>query len=171
VVKSLAFEAALTSAHGSVTDFLEQLVGEPINAHVRGHVLTTAGLSNGLRVDEGHPLLFRAATLKGRVSGDSYLYAESAMVLSRLPDRFRLRLESGSDPIGRILSEEGIAVTREALEGPGLPAIAIPSGVTMSAADDILTRTYRVDIDGIPAMAIAEWFLTSLTRFLPAQGD
>jgi chorismate-pyruvate lyase len=116
-------------------------------------------------------LLFRAATLKGRVSGDSYLYAESAMVLSRLPDRFRLRLESGSDPIGRILSEEGIAVTREALEGPGLPAIAIPSGVTMSAADDILTRTYRVDIDGIPAMAIAEWFLTSLTRFLPAQGD
>ena len=103
------------------------------------------------------------------MSGRSYLYAESALVLTRLPERFCFRLESTTDPIGRILKEEEIAVTREALTGSDVGIMSVPPGVTMTVHDDILTRTYRVDIKGVPVMAIAEWFLSPLEGFLPPQ--
>jgi chorismate-pyruvate lyase len=169
VGKSSRLEAALTSMSGTVTDLLEQLVGEPIDAHVQGHAVTGAGIPNGLRVDEGHPLLIRAALLNGRASGRSYLYAESVLVLSRLPQRFRLRLESSCDPIGRILDEEGIAVSRAALPGSGRGFASVTPGTPPAVGDYLLARTYRVDVERDPVMVIAEWFLTSLERFLAPQ--
>ena len=162
-------EAALSGASGTVTAFLEQLVGEPIDARVRRHKMTRAEPSNALRVAEGHPLLFRAAALQGRSSGRSYVYAESVLVPSRLPGTIRLRLESSNDPIGRILGEEGMTVTRHPLGEPDRSSDSDLPDEAVRIGDYLLARTYRVDTDGVPVMVIAEWFLASLTRFLPPQ--
>jgi chorismate-pyruvate lyase len=133
VAKLSGLEAALSRASGTVTAFLEQLVGEPIDARERRHKTTRAETSNSLRVAEGHPLIFRTATLEGRTSGRLYLYAETVLVPSRLPANFRLRLESSSDPIGRILGEEGITVTRQPLGGPdpGSAPVSPEAGVAV----------------------------------------
>jgi chorismate-pyruvate lyase len=159
-------ENALAETSDLVTLFLERLVGEPIDAHVQSQFATGADRSNGLGVDEGDRVLVRAAVLSGRRSGHAYVYAESTIVLGRVPERFRARIETGEDPIGRILAEEGIPVTREALTGSAGAHRLVPSEAPVSPGDHLLHRTYRIDIDGSPAMVIAEWFLNSLEGFL-----
>jgi chorismate-pyruvate lyase len=157
--------AALESTRTTVTEFLEHLVGESIDAQVHHQRVTGAPSSNDLGVAEGEPLLQRAATLRGRISGTSYVYAESVIATSRLPTRFALRLESGSDPIGRILDEMGISVTRENLVAPRGFAASRPDG-DMRVGDHLLARTYRIDSGQAPVMVITEWFLRALNPFL-----
>ena len=159
--------AALESTSGTVTAFLEQLVGERIDAETHHHDTIGAPLSNDLGVAEGEPLLHRAATLRGRLTGSPYVYAESLIVTSRLPTRFRLRLESGIDPIGRILEDTGIAVTRENMVGP-LAFAGLRSNGAMDVSDAVLSRTYRIDSEQTPVMVISEWFLKTLDPFLPS---
>jgi chorismate-pyruvate lyase len=165
VANRSGLRAALESTSGTVTNFLEQLVGESIDALVHHHDVIGARSSNDLEVAEGEPLLQRAATLRGRMSGSSYVYAESVIVTSRLPTRFSLRLESSIDPIGRILDEMGIAVTRENLIEPRGFADSRPNGA-MTVCDYLLARTYRIDSEQTPVMVITEWFLRALNPFL-----
>jgi chorismate-pyruvate lyase len=157
--------AALDGTSGTVTSFLEQLVGERIDAHARGHETIGASTANDLQVEEDHPLLHRAATLRGRTSGRSYVYAESIIVTSRLPPGFSDRLEFSRDPIGRILDEMGIAVTREDLVEP--VAASRPRNAEVGIGEYLLVRSYRLDSEQIPLMLITEWFLLTVMPFLP----
>jgi chorismate-pyruvate lyase len=166
-----SLESALSRASGTVTAFLEHLVGEPIDAGERCHTMTNAEIPNSLGVVEGHPLIFRTAALRGRMSGRSYLYAESFLVPSRLPANCRQRLESSSDPIGRILEEEGITITREPLGGPGPSFAPVSPEVGITIGDYLLARTYRIDAEGTPLMVITEWFLASLRGFLGSRAE
>ena len=122
-------------------------------------------MSNDLGVAEGESLLQRSATLRGRISGSSYVYAESVIVMSRLPTRFCLRLESSIDPIGRMLDEMGIAVTRENLVEPDEFDFSPPDGA-LKVGDYLFARTYRIDSEQTPLMVITEWFLRTLKAFL-----
>jgi len=155
--------AALDRTSGTVTDFLEQLVGETIEAHSHHHHMVEAHNANGLRVEEGAPLLHRAATLRGRTSGRSYVYAESIIAVGRLPTGFCHRLETSTDPIGRILDETGIAVTRR---GVGGQDGVLRSNSDVKIGDYLLARTYRIDSEQTPVMIITEWFLETLIPFL-----
>ena len=161
-------ESALGRAGGTVTAFLEHLVGEPIDARQRSQRPARAGASNSLGVAEGHPLIIRTAALRGRTSGRAYVYAETVLVPSRVPANVRERLESSADPIGRILEEEEIAVTRISLPGPEPRVTPVTPEMDADIADHLLARTYRVDADGTPLMVITEWFLGSLRAFLPS---
>lgn len=157
--------AALESTSGTVTNFLEELVGETIDAEAHHHDIIGAPIANNLGVAQGEPLLQRAATLRGRVSGSSYVYAESVIVTSRLPTTFCVRLEAGFDPIGRILDEMGIPVSRQNLVEPRVFDPTRPNA-TVNVGDYLLCRTYRIDSGQTPVMVITEWFLRTLKPFL-----
>ncbi len=163
VANRLGLQAALDRSSGTVTDFLEQLVGETIDAHTHHHHMVEAHNANGLRVEEGEPLLQRAATLRGRKSGCSYVYAESIIVVSRLPTEFCNRLETDTDPIGRILDELGIPVIRQDVGGQDG---VLRSNSDVKAGDHLLARTYRIDSEQAPIMIITEWFLKTMIPFL-----
>jgi chorismate-pyruvate lyase len=158
-------ELALNQTDTTVTAYLEQLVGEPVDADEVRHVMIIAGMPNPLEVGRGHPLLQRTAVLRGRASAQPYVYAESLLVPDRLPPDFLRHLEATSDPIGRILAREGISFTRSPL-----PPSDRPNGSQTDGApgldEHLLTRTYRVEVDGVPAMVIGEWFLPGLEAFL-----
>ena len=159
----LDLRAALESTSGTVTDFLEHLVGENIDAQTHHHDSVGAPKANGLRVAEGEPLLLRAATLRGRSSGRSYVHAESVIVVGRLPAEFCRRLEAGTDPIGRILDEMGIPVTRQGVGEPD----GVPRPMSDAKVDEyFLARIYRIDVERTPVMLITEWFLETLIPFL-----
>jgi chorismate lyase len=159
----LGLRAALESTSGTVTDFLEQLVGEKIDAQTHHHDIVEAHNANGLGVEEGERLLHRAATLRGRTSGRSYVYAESIIVVGRLPTGFCNRLETSTDPIGRILDEMGVVVTRHYVGEPD----GVPRPNSNAEVDnDVLARTYRIDFEQTPVMVITEWFLKTLIPFL-----
>ena len=163
VANRLGLRAALDRTSGTVTDFLEQLVDEKIDAHTHRHDIVDAHDANGLGVEEGEPLLHRKATLQGRTSGRSYVYAESIIVVGRLPTGFCNQLETSTDPIGRILEERGIAVTRQGIGEP-VGAPRLNSDVTVG--DYLLARTYRINSEQTPMMVITEWFLKTLIPFL-----
>jgi chorismate lyase len=167
VADEAGLREALESTSGTVTDFLEQLVGEGIDAEAHHHHTIAAPAENDLAAKVGEPLLQRGATLRGRISGSPYVYAESLMVTNRLPTTFSLRLESSVDPIGRILDEMGIAVTRENLVEPEGFAASRPDR-DLDVGDCLLARTYRIDSERTPLMVISEWFLKTLGPFLPA---
>jgi chorismate-pyruvate lyase len=95
------------------------------------------------------------------------VYAESVIATNRLPATVRHRLETGIDPIGRILDEEGLAVTRESLVEPD-EFVSQPWDVDARVADFLLGRTYRIDSDHTPLMIVTEWFLPALGRYLPS---
>ncbi len=126
--------AALDGTSGTVTEFLDQLVGEGIVAHAWHHEMIGARASDDVLVEESQPLLHRAATLRGCISGCSYVYAESVIVTSRLPAGLSHRLESTSDPIGRILHEVGIVVSREDLVHPYGPMVSRPWNANATVA-------------------------------------
>jgi chorismate-pyruvate lyase len=163
VVNQSGLRTALDRTSGTVTDFLEQLVGEKIDAHTHRHDIVEAHNATGLGVEEAEPLLHREATLRGRATGRSYVYAESIIVVSRLPTGFCSQLETSMDPIGRILEEMGIAVTRQ---GVGEPAGAPRPSSDVTVDDYLLARTYRIDSEQTPVMIITEWFLKTLMPFL-----
>jgi chorismate-pyruvate lyase len=75
------------------------------------------------------------------------------------------RLASSKDPIGRILDDIGIAVTRENLIEPHGSADLRSSGA-MTVGEYLLARRYRLDSDQTPVMIITEWFLPALSPFL-----
>ncbi|MGA2037385.1 MAG: chorismate pyruvate-lyase family protein [Acidimicrobiales bacterium] len=158
-------ELALGQTERTITAFLEQLVGESVDAHERRHVMTQARTPNFLGVGEGHPLLQRSAVLRGRRSAQPYMHAESLLVPSRLPAAFCRRLETSNDPIGRILAKEGMGFTRSALPRPDRCRASIFSDARVPD-EHLLARTYRVDVDGVPVMVISEWFLATLESFL-----
>lgn len=111
-------EAALARTGGTLTMFLEQLVGEPIDVHDRHHEKTASGATSNLGIGPRRHLLKRSVVLRGRRSERAYVYAESLIVPGRLPDTFVRRLEISEDPIGRILTEERIAFSRVQLPRP-----------------------------------------------------
>ena len=167
VAIELGLKAALNGTNGTVTSFLEELVGERIAAERCHHEMIDAPALNDLGVEEGEPLLRRAATLRGSVSGCPYVYAESMIVVSRLPAWFFHRLETSSDPIGRLLDEAGIAATREELaERLGI-AMDQPRNFDEIVHGHLLERTYRIDSKHTPLMIISEWFLGTLAAFFP----
>jgi chorismate-pyruvate lyase len=167
VARESGLKAALNGTSGTVTNYLEELVSERIAAKRYRHERIDAPTLNGLGVEEGEPLLRRAATLHGSVSGYPYVYAESVIVVSRLPSSFFHRLETSSDPIGRVLDEVGIATTREdVVERLGI-AMDRPWNFDQIVRGHLLARTYRIDSEQTPLMIISEWFLGTLARFFP----
>ena len=110
--------SALQRAQGTVTEFLEDMAGEPIDADILTQNPGPAGNDNSLRIEPDAALIRRNVLLTGRTSGRRYVYAESAIAAGRLPASAQRRLESSRDPIGRVLTAHRLEVLREPLAGP-----------------------------------------------------
>lgn len=159
---------ALAAFSGTVTELLEDLVGEPIDADRRAHTTSAAEAGNPLAVEPGRPLVHRAAVLHGRTTGRPYVYAESTIAADRLPAEVGRRLATTSDPIGRLLVEHGLSVARTPL-GPVHPAeLVADPGLARAVGNAVYARRYRIDVAGRPAMIISEWFLAGTARALAA---
>lgn len=160
--------AALSRSRGTVTEFLETLAGERIDADVVSQRAEPAGDNNPLGLRPDAQLLRRAVLLIGRTSGRAFVYAESAIALGRLPDGVRHRLEQSRDPIGRVLLDHHLRIRREPLAGP---FVAAPIGgeIATLLRGASLSRRYRIRIAGEAAIVVSEWFLGAVTEALASQ--
>jgi chorismate-pyruvate lyase len=162
-------ERALHESTGTVTEFLEALSGEPVDAYkIRQHRIA-AGPTNPLGVPEGHTLTRRAVILRGRLTERPFVYAESTIAGDRLPAGVYEKLGRSNAPIGRVLIEHHVSIRREALgqprEAPGEVDRAIDAHIGASS----FSRAYRIVVDGRPAIAIDEWFLPPTHEALRAR--
>lgn len=152
---------ALQRSKGTVTDFLEHLAGEPIDADILSQNTGPAGNDNSLGLESDAELVRRIVLLTGRISGRRFVYAESAIAVERLPASARRRLESSRDPIGRVLTKHRLEVRREPLAGP-----VVATGNTPRIIDLLdraaLSRRYRITLGSDPAIVVSEWFLQTV---------
>src|SRR5665213_987528 len=159
---------ALQRANGTVTEFLEQLAGEPIDVDIRSQNAEPAGHDNSLGLDSDADLVRRTALLTGRISGRRFVYAESAIAVERLPASARQRLKSSRDPIGRVLTKHRLEVGREPL-----PGLVVAVGNTARIIDLLdraaLSRRYRITLGSDPAIVVSEWFLQTVPEALTSR--
>jgi chorismate lyase len=158
---------ALQRHQGTVTEFLEHLAGEPIDADVRRQKSGPAGTDDLLGLVPSAEVIRRAVLLTGRATGRSFVYAESTIAAGRLPGSVRLRLETSRDPIGRVLLDHHLGVRREDFGGTG-PSKGFDGEKVTLLRRAVLSRRYRIILDGAPAMVVSEWFLQSASAALAA---
>jgi chorismate-pyruvate lyase len=147
---------------GTVTEFVEHLVGERIVADVVTQVESLAAENSVLAVQPGHRTFRRVAVLRGRRSHRSFVLAETTYVPARLPRNAQRELLETDEPIGRVLLANQLAFARV-----DLPSIPEP---TRSPDGTLWARRYRLDLAGLPVMDITEWFLDTLAPFLQPTG-
>jgi chorismate-pyruvate lyase len=160
--------AALSSSRGTVTEFLEGLAGERIDADIISQWTEPAGDDNPLGLRPDAELLRRAVLLIGRTSGRAFVYAESTIALGRLPDGVRHRLEQSHDPIGRVLLDHHLRIRREPLAGTFVAA-PIEGEIAALLRASALSRRYRIRIVDEPAIVVSEWFLGAVTEALTSK--
>ncbi len=157
-----ALEAELAAAAralpGTVTDYLEVLAGEPVDAEVMSRCHVGAPVDNVFGLPAGADLVRRTALLKGRGSGRAFVYAGSTLAVERLPATVLRRLEMSREPIGRVLADHGLEMAREPVGDPPTPS---PVGARVVAAlgGAVLSRRYRIAVGGEIAIDVSEWFL------------
>ncbi len=155
--------AALRQGTGTVTEFLEQVAGEPIDAEVRAQRAGPARWDNPLGLGAGAELLHRSVLLVGRATGRGYAYAESVIAAARIPVSVRWCLEYSREPIGRVLRDHGVPVRRQPLPGP-VAAEDADEAIAILLAQAPLVRRYRIIIGPHPAFAVNEWFLQAVAE-------
>jgi chorismate-pyruvate lyase len=148
----------LLESSGMVTELLEALFDEPIDAERLEHESLEAGADNLVNVDKGE-LLHRAALLRGRVTRRPYLYAESLIACDRLPEAVTAQLRDTVTPLGRALVAQDLVFRRKMLGQPrGTPRSSDEELLTLIRSVDA-KRSYQILIDDVPVVAIDEWFL------------
>jgi chorismate-pyruvate lyase len=143
------------------------VAGEAVVARRLRHRQVGAATPNALGLAVGEPVAERAVVLEGRASGRAFVYAESTIACARLPGVVCRRLTSGDDPIGRVLTEEGVAVAREPLGPVPRPAVGLERWLASQVAASPLSRSYRLTVGGRPVIAIDEWFLAAVVDGMP----
>jgi chorismate-pyruvate lyase len=169
-VSEVAGELAAALSHwtGTVTSFLEEVSGEPVDADVLCHRRASATDVLGSDLMLTGELFLRSALLTGRRSWRQFVYAETALAADVLPDQVLRKLELTADPIGRVLDEAAVRTTRQQIDGPPTPGLAgseVPAVVRLALS----SRRYLISVDGRSMMIIGEWFLPSLGEVLISQ--
>ena len=158
---------ALQCNRGTVTEFLEHLAGEPIDADIVSQQSGPDGDHDPFGLAPNGEVLRRAVLLTGRTTMRRFVYAESAIAAERLPGSVRRRLELSRDPIGRVLLDHHLRVRREPLAGPVI-AEGIGGDIATLLHGSALSRRYRIFVGNTPAMVVSEWFLQSVPDALAA---
>ena len=151
-------QRVLLACDGTLTDTLEAALLEPIVLHKISLNIAPAGIAiAALEVDAGSEIMERTILLRGQTSGRNYVYAESLLVLDRLPAGFRKDLIESNVPLGRLWSEHRLETWKELLSVQRGRMGALAQYFAGNDAD-VLTRQYRVISSGRPLMLITESF-------------
>ena len=163
------FARVLAAADGGVTTILETWAREPV---VIGEVVQREGRLEEsleiLRTDGGASVLRRDVVLIGSRSRRALLYAESLIMLDRLPTYTVAELLTGSTPIRRLLRESRLETHREILSIGTEPAATLASRFALRPSELLVSRTYRIFANSTPLIAVTERFPTVMIWDSPA---
>jgi chorismate-pyruvate lyase len=144
---------------GTLTDTLEAAFLEPISlGKIAIQVLPSQRALPELDVFPGESVMERKILLCGTTSGRVYVYAESVLVLDRLPQPFREELLQSDKPLGRLWSEHKIETWKELMAISRHPMGDMAAHFQTTPESDCLVRRYRVISGGRPIMTITEYF-------------
>ncbi|MBS1826270.1 MAG: DUF98 domain-containing protein [Acidobacteria bacterium] len=156
-------ERLLLVNDGTLTDALEMAFLEPIALDKLAIELTDSGdWPEALEAAPGCTIMERRIVLRGEQTRRPFVYAESWIVLDRLPAGMREKLVGSGNPIGRLWTEYKLETRKEILRFWRQPAGAIGHSLGVAAHETLLARSYRVFRNDVPIMIITEYFRATL---------
>ncbi len=153
------FLRSLLVTDGTVTKsleawFWEKVVIEPISN--QSEVINDSVL--GLEVDNGDKVLRREVVLKGVTTKSTYATARSTVSLKHFPCDIRQALEKGEIGIGELLREKGVETYRDIFDINYYSDSLKHDALLSSFESDVLSRSYRIRVNGNPAIIVTEYF-------------
>ena len=161
------FLRTLLVTDGTVTKSLEAFYWEPIDVETVSQAVVQAEADiEWLDLRRGEEIIARRVNLRGRTSNVLYTRANSLIRPLLIPEALRVRLMAGALGIGELIRDCGLETYRELLE-IGVSGSMPPGGDAEPAAGPHIHRTYRIVVDGRPAILVTEYF--PLAVFAPGQ--
>ena len=143
----------------TVVRILENCFDELIRTDGLTQEITKAdAIDLDLELAGGESVLRRSTLLQGCRTGRNYIYAESEIVLERLPPSLQEGLIETAEPIGRLLIRGRVETFRELLHSGHELAGSRGHALGAGTAEMLPFRTYRVIVGGRPVMRITEHF-------------
>jgi chorismate-pyruvate lyase len=162
------FLRTLLVTDGTVTKSLEAFYWEPIDVETVSQAVVQAEADiDWLDLGRGEEIIARRVKLRGRTSNVLYTLANSLVRPHLIPKALRARLMAGALGIGELIRDCGLETYRELLE-IGVSGSMPPGGDAERATGPHIHRTYRIVVDGRPAILVTEYF--PLAVFAPGQG-
>ena len=150
---------ALAVIDGTVTKFLEAYMMEPIEVTTLGQAeQTLENAQEWLEMRAGNDVLARHVTLRGSYSKRLYAYAISITNPHAIPRDIRAAMEIQGGSVGRILLSSRVEQRREVLWYGKDSADSLPDEVRTIYEGDLLSRAYRIVVEGRPVIMIIEKF-------------
>lgn len=149
----------LVTTDGTITHILEACVGESIHVVKLSHSLRLSPEERlGFELDDGEQGLRRKVLLRGRTTGNTFMYAESVILLDRLPRVVVDGLFNTDAPIGSLLAMSRVETVRDILVCQEERDQHVAAHLGIPADDTIVSRTYRILSGGRPLAFITEKF-------------
>ena len=157
------FQRGLLVTDGTVTRFIETYTFDPVEVVlVQQKRQTLSSDHNWLQVPAGEEVISRQVTLqthpKQKVSPIIHTYADSLIVVQRLPKSILNGLESDKQGLGGLLRCSGLETRRELLWCGIETSTDLPAAIKHLEGVTFISRTYRVFTDQVPLMLINEKF-------------
>jgi chorismate-pyruvate lyase len=153
------FLRVLLVTDGVVTRILEAWFGEPIDVDVLSHRESLSERSHPeVGVNAGDRILRRQVILRGRVTHEPYAFASSVVVSNCLPPEVRRGLIEDRKGIGELLSANRLETYRELITIRRCDAAERAGPLAVAAESRVVSRSYRIHLNGRAAMLIEEVF-------------
>jgi len=154
-----SFLRTLMVTDGTVTKSLEAWFWEPISITPLNNTLDILTKSvNGLEVEAGDKVLQREVYLKGNHTEQLFAAARSTVSLKHLPEKIGNQLEEGIIGIGELLREEGVETYRDIFDVNYIKSVPEDDQLLKQLNGEIISRSYRIRVNGHPAIIVAEFF-------------
>lgn len=154
-----AFLRTLMVMDGTVTKSLEAWFWEPVIVEALSNKLETIQSPvDGLEVVVNDRVLQREVILKGAHSNQVFACARSTVSLKHLPNEIGVSLEKGEIGIGELLREKGIETYRDIFNINYFKDGYSDDKLLLKLESDVLSRSYRIRVNGHPAIIVTEFF-------------
>lgn len=149
----------LATTDGTVTEILEAWADDNVAVgHLSQREALLARPLSPLEANVHDLVLRRDVLLVGARTQRPLLYAESLILLTRLPAPIRNGLRKGRTPIGKLIRANRLETYREFLFLGRAAAGLLALQFRVAPADLLIERTYRIFAGGRPIMLINEKF-------------
>jgi len=147
---------------GTLTDILQVAFREPIGVRKLDPDITDMSVE-ALELQPGETRMDRSVVLYGQKTGTNYVYADSTLVIERLPKKLQDELLNSDKPIGRLWSQHKVEVRKEMLHvSKCSPGRLLPHFTYMTENEQLFRRSYRLITSGRPVIIITEYFPSGL---------
>ncbi|GAX45466.1 hypothetical protein NIES4075_64870 [Tolypothrix sp. NIES-4075] len=153
------FQRILLTTDGTLTEILEAYLLEKIQlVKLSEEFIEIAKPIPALDLEVNTQIINRKVLLRGKISLNNFIYAESIIIPERLDSRFKSRLIESQEPIGRLWLEHKLETFKEIIDSGIETSEELFHYFNISKEDRMLSRTYRVFSKGQAIMMITEKF-------------